>query len=192
MVRAILFEEVVGGVWRRLSGPPRGDFFTFLGVPRSDIRKNPRPPRSNFGKATWTTPYPYDLIFLGVPGSDFFNVYIKMEGVPLGLFHLKEYGRGEDFFQTLPPSFYIFSLDAPPGFYLGSKKCPPKLWYHPAVISDVFGDHPAVILEPFPDHPAAFFFGASDTPSTPFSNGIALTSRFITHLYVGITLRVQE
>ncbi len=32
----------------------------------------------------------------------------------LGLFQLKEYGRGGRlFFQTLPPSFYIFRLDPP-------------------------------------------------------------------------------
>ncbi len=40
--------------------------------------------------------YPYGMQYLDVANR-------------LGLFHLKGYGRGEDFFlQTLPPPFYIF------------------------------------------------------------------------------------
>ncbi len=53
--RAIPFEKLVGGVWCRLFGPLRSYFFVFLGVPRSDIGKNLRPPHDNFRMASQTT-----------------------------------------------------------------------------------------------------------------------------------------
>ncbi len=66
-----IWKGSAGDVWRRLSGPSRGDFFTFLGVPSKDIRKNLGPPRGSFGKATWTIPYPTISFFKGYPAVIF-------------------------------------------------------------------------------------------------------------------------
>ncbi len=62
-VRAIPFEKLVGGVWRRLFGPPCGDFFVFLWVPAVISGKTQTTP-GQFPKGKSDHPLPYNLIFL--------------------------------------------------------------------------------------------------------------------------------
>ncbi len=53
--------------------------------------------------------------------------FLHKHEIDLGLFHLKGYRRGGRlFFQTLPPSFYIFRLD-PPSLILYFSVGPPSL-----------------------------------------------------------------
>ncbi len=52
---------------------------------------------------------------------------VKIQNRSLGLLHLKEYGRGETFFQTLPPSFYIFRVDSPSLIHNYVLDLPPSL-----------------------------------------------------------------